>query len=435
MKNIKIKIEKIINEKKIKRNIEKEEAKTGNIVLKVEGINICSKYNIEKENERFFKINYEEEKDYFLIIGFGLGYHVEYFLKNIKKNQEIKVLILNPDIFNIYLEIIENKEYLKDEKLELIYGIEEEIIKKLSLLLKNKTKEGKIIINYPLLKLSKDYYPKIFDIVEKIDIDNKTIETYKDIIKINIEKNIEYIKKDKGIKEYKDLYKNKAIFTIAAGPSLNKNIEKLKKIKNRGIIIAVGTVLKILLKNNIKPDFIVLTDGLDNIYRQMEEYFDIDVPLLYIPGVNHKVIEGYKGDKIIAFPDEDLYFEKMEKQYQKGYISTGGSVATAAIDFARQLGGNPIIFVGQDLALGDDFSTHAEGTLLNNIKNNTNDFREIEGVGGKKIYTLKNLYHYLRWIENYIKKHNDIIFINTSEVGAFIKGTKGMKLEDVIESL
>ena len=44
-----------------------------------------------------------------------------------------------------------------------------------------------------------------------------------------------------------------AAILVAAGPSLNKNIQMLKKAKNRLFILAVDTAVKPLIKAGIKP--------------------------------------------------------------------------------------------------------------------------------------------------------------------------------------
>lgn len=45
---------------------------------------------------------------------------------------------------------------------------------------------------------------------------------------------------------------------VAAGPSLNKNINELKKAKGKSLIIAVDTALKPLLRAGIVPDMFLL---------------------------------------------------------------------------------------------------------------------------------------------------------------------------------
>lgn len=48
---------------------------------------------------------------------------------------------------------------------------------------------------------------------------------------------------------------------VAAGPSLNKNIQELKKAKGKAFIIAVDTAIKPLLAEGIIPDMFAIVDG------------------------------------------------------------------------------------------------------------------------------------------------------------------------------
>lgn len=56
--------------------------------------------------------------------------------------------------------------------------------------------------------------------------------------------------------ENKDALKGTPAIIVSAGPSLNKNIEILKKYKDNAVIFCVGTALRTLYNNNITPDFL-----------------------------------------------------------------------------------------------------------------------------------------------------------------------------------
>ena len=49
-------------------------------------------------------------------------------------------------------------------------------------------------------------------------------------------------------------------FIVSAGPSLDKNIDMLKEVKGRGMIMAVDTAIKPLLKKGIVPDIVASVD-------------------------------------------------------------------------------------------------------------------------------------------------------------------------------
>ena len=79
----------------------------------------------------------------------------------------------------------------------------------------------------------------------------------------NITSNINFIKN--SIKFNKDfiISKNKKKYAaiIAAGPSLDKDIENLKKYSNFLSIVATDTSFPVLLENQIVPDFVVSIDA------------------------------------------------------------------------------------------------------------------------------------------------------------------------------
>ena len=95
------------------------------------------------------------------------------------------------------------------------------------------------------------------------------------------------------------------------------------------------------------------------------------------------------------------------------------------------MGCNPIIFVGQDLAFTEN-RTHSKDTFSQDIIE-SNSMRNVEDIYGNTIHTSKNLYIYLRWIQNRIAVEKEIEFIDATEGGARIKGTRVMKFSEVID--
>ena len=349
----------------------------------------------------------------------------------------VVVVVVNIDVFKEMLKTRDLRQALGDKRLKLIVNnrsdqLINEIAKFLGKIDRDKTK---MIMHNPSVKTMQDDLIKLRDILERIDINKKSHEMQKGKVRSNAEENMEIVVASNAIIEYRGRHINKPIFIIAAGPSLDKNITELKKIGKKGIIIAVGTAVKPLLNKGIKPDYIVSIDAHEAIYKQLEGNLNLGVPLLFIPSVNSKMLRAYKGPKIVAFPDKDPYYVKLETDLNKGLIKTGGSVATTALDFANQLGGNPLIFVGQDLAISDKGQTHAKTTARGEDRYSIKNLRTVDGVDGKKVYTLTNLYMYLRWFESYIKEYPKIKFIDATEGGAKIAGTEIMSLEDVIDKV
>jgi hypothetical protein len=127
----------------------------------------------------------------------------------------------------------------------------------------------------------------------------------------------------------------------------------------------------------------------------------------------------------------------------------GGSVSTVAFDLARQLGCNPIIFIGQDLAFTDGF-THTKGALEDLFSEvEINKFYTLEmvlreqimseetpkvlDIHGRLVPTSKVMVSYLRWFEKEISKSENTLFIDATEGGARIKGTQVLTLRDALD--
>ena len=68
-------------------------------------------------------------------------------------------------------------------------------------------------------------------------------------------KNIPNLFDETPLARLKDVYKCKTAVVVSAGPTLDRNIETLKKQRDKYILFTVGTALKTLTANGIKPDF------------------------------------------------------------------------------------------------------------------------------------------------------------------------------------
>ena len=263
-------------------------------------------------------------------------------------------------------------------------------------------------------------------LLEEYIIKENNIERFSSILDENFKSNIENY--NYNIDKLFGKYKNKNLYLVSAGPSLDKNIHELKKVRDTDIVFSVGRAVRPLLKANIRPDYIIITDPSERLYDMQLKGLDIDVPIIVLSTCDKNVMLNYKGIKYIAL--QNGYSPAEEYAENKGnlLVETGGSVATTALDVAIRMGFSRIVFVGQDLAFTDN-KTHSKDTFSQSIKNDDN-LREIQDINDSTIKTFKNLYIYLRWIQKRIKEENYVEFIDSTEGGAKIMGTKIMKLSD-----
>lgn len=222
---------------------------------------------------------------------------------------------------------------------------------------------------------------------------------------------------------------------VAAGPSLNKNIQELKNAKNKAFILAVDTAVKPLMKAGIVPDAFFTIDP-----HKMLELVDIEgaeqIPVIAPTSARHALLERQKGKKIFYFDGYaiPLHIYSMNKK-EFWNVAGGGSVACYCLSLLYKMGFNTIILVGQDLAYTGGKS-HADGTFQEEMpQEDTSNMVMVKGNYEEKVPTLANLRMYLEWFQMYvagIKERYDVRVINATEGGAWIEGTELMKLKDAI---
>ncbi|MCM1307106.1 MAG: DUF115 domain-containing protein [Butyrivibrio sp.] len=232
-------------------------------------------------------------------------------------------------------------------------------------------------------------------------------------------------------------YKDRAAVLVSAGPSLNKNIQELKKAKNKAFIIAVDTALKPLFKEGIVPDAFLMIDA-----EKPLSLFDIDgikdVPVVALIDANYEVIREQRGLKIF-FNLSSLLPTRAYMKAGKVFpaLACGGSVATSAFALMYMCGFETIILVGQDLALTGN-KTHADGTFEEVMpQEDTSGMLKVKGNCEEWVPTRGDFKLYIEWFEVYIdgaKKHDDKLrVINATEGGAYIAGTEVMTLKEALE--
>lgn len=225
-----------------------------------------------------------------------------------------------------------------------------------------------------------------------------------------------------------------AAVLISAGPSLNKNIEELKRAKNHLFMIAVDTAVKPLLKHGITPDVFITLDG----RKPLELLKGAEwLPVVSNPVARYELLDQQKGKKIFFF---DGYQLPLDLYVQNGKVlpgvAVGGSVACSGFSLLYKMGFETVILVGQDLAYTNNKS-HADGTFQETMpKENTDFMINVKGNYQDTVPTLTNLKIYLEWFVDYIKgakERGNFQVINATEGGAYIEGTELMTLKDALD--
>ncbi|MHC1682464.1 MAG: motility associated factor glycosyltransferase family protein [Clostridiaceae bacterium] len=398
-----------------------------------------SKYSVTNDINNFIS-NIIKQNDFtiFVVFGLGCGEHILKLMDKTKKSN--KIIIIEPDI-NIIENLKNVEDYnriIEDSRIEVvlydtsrIYSVLEQNVNEFDI-------NNIVVLSYSNYdKLFFNEFSNFYNIYNnflnsKVISINTNAVLAKDFFECYL-RNIPNLIKSSSINDIKNIYQNKPAIIVSAGPSLEKNIDLLKECQENFVIICSARTIKPLNKLGIKPDFMCIVDPCDEMLDMIREYRDLRVPLVYYEFTNYKAVSECKGVKIFFTTHlsqnntNDLLQENITS------LSVGGSVAHTCTELAIQLGCNPIIFIGQDLAYTDDKS-HADITKFGNCGEFVDEnIIFVDDIFGGKIATSIPLNGFRIYFERMIDKFQENKFINCTEGGANIAGTEVKLLCDIVE--
>ena len=405
-----------------------------------------SRYNAEKACDDWLSQFENKLVDDTIILVYGLG-DGSYVEKLLKLNDECKIIIYEP-CADVFWHVFGRKNIAELLENERVFCAVEGICEGLYDAALETFVE---YANYQLVfNANLPNYPQIFPEKYKWALDRQLYEIKRVILNRNTEiyyskemiHNIMELSRD-IIEQYsvvqltdivcKKEFEGMPAILIAAGPSLDNNIEKLKQIKDSVFIMAVDTALNTVLKHDIIPDMTISVDGHKPLVLFEDERVK-NIPISLSAISNAKIIEQNNAMRFYELEQGEYLsaiYNKLGKEI-KG-LPTGGSVANNACSLLTLMGFKTIIFMGLDLAYpgGIEHTKEAyhELTLIDKSKK---EYIEIEDIWGNKVLTEENMNLYRKWFESYIKIMPQIRFIDATEGGALIHGTEIKNMDEVI---
>lgn len=240
-----------------------------------------------------------------------------------------------------------------------------------------------------------------------------------------------YNVKNGSIKKYKFKAKHPQLpYVIAgAGPSLDGNIETLKKHKDKVIIIACERALGTFEHHDLKPDYIACVENIHGMMRHFIKYHDFveGIPLIAPYGVTHIVADNYNGPIIFTNSGTDDAWLSPLNDFK---TDAGFCVGHYGFHIAEALNPSKIVLIGSDLSYKNGQShtshTHSDGVAKNTIAT--------QGYYGEDVETSRTFKSYIDMFIGMIRECN-VPTINATEGGAFIPGAEHISLEEAIAGL
>lgn len=419
------------------------QARDGSSVLLVEkegkSYRLNSAFRPVQEAERWalqYEFNYFENT--VVLFGLGNGIFAKSLLNRLRTGDKLVIYEPSLQIFQLVLEQEDISSILSDLRVRLVvdgintadfYFILEEYldwrtIDALCVCMHPKyeelyTKQGLILMKQ--INECKD----LVNVIKHTDVHlaHRSV--------LNVLFNARYIEKSNILADFVGkIPKELPAIIVAAGPSLDKNIEELKRAEGKAFILAVDSAVKTLLSHGIQFDACITVDAMKS--RKHIDYEECKtIPLLCAFVSNRGITSFHQGKKIwiAGWRCLDSFYSEMGHPIQQ--VNLGGSVANSAFSVCEKLGFQRIVLIGQDLAY-DGEVTHA-GRTVKKIVNEEVGQQEIDGWYGGKVRSRYDWIIYRNWFESSIQQLPEVHVIDATEGGALIHGSEVMTLSEVID--
>lgn len=279
-------------------------------------------------------------------------------------------------------------------------------------------------------------------------------------------RNMRFLAERPSVAALRGTFRNKPCVIVSPGPSLSRNIAGLQQLVGRALIIAGNRSVAPLRAVGIAPDLVVVADPIDLRY-QLNGDLLTGAGALLLDLVVHPGMFELEARRQFTFTSiQEVFDSTFGALGQGGLLAAGGSVATTAFRLALELGCDPVLFVGQDLALsGDKYYIESApdgatrilvsegvgvfqnwsaemkravqelgGTPASRMA--TQNFFQVRGWDGQPVYTSVQFDGYRRWLESTVValKHS-VRVVNCTEGGAYIESMEHETLAHTVASL
>lgn len=379
------------------------------------------------------------ENTLYVILGCGFGYHIRELLRKLPQSSRIIVVessasSLGATVQQYYDQL--GKTWIRDKRLFFTTMSNPAIVSYTlaDMFVKNHLYYLEMFTHIPSAMTDEKFYREVVKTVpqEFASSLNDCLTTIDPTLEhnlVNYWSNLEITWKNPSVEGFANQWKDKPCIIVSAGPSLNAQLDDLRKIQGKALIICVGTAAKVLIRHDIIPDFVIAVDPYETSMAQFEGWDTKQTALLYYQKAWRGIPASHQGYKF-WFTLEGESPIPLHNSLFNSQFNGGGTVAFSALQFARYVKSDPIVLVGQDFAFLNGF-THAFGTDYNQSfsdKNLPKDFLSVPGTSGDMVITNRTYYSYLKFMQEYICGRQDTRYINTSQTGARIEGTQAMPL-------
>lgn len=380
--------------------------------LSVNGVQLTSRH--DRTHEARVQAASLADKAQLHVYGTGLGDLPAVLLERAGL-ERLYVHILNGALFALVVQLLDQRHWLEDPRVELFYAGDLSDICTPFFALPAE------------MLLADDFNAKIRDrLVSEVHLsfNNREFDPQSPVIQQRLQDCLPVLLGDDDVAQLFGTWVDRDVYVIATGPTLEGHFERLAKVRaqaQRPLFISVDTAYRPLREHGVVPDLVVSIDQLIS-FRHLPFEQSEGIPLVYLPMSDPEVLRAWKGKRYGGYSASPVY-AALREAYPRGELHVGGSVIHPAVDLAVKMGARRITLFGADFAFPMN-KTHA-GWNDGELGPSVNQARHwVRDGHGQRVSTQLNFRGYLCVLERYIAAHPQVEFFNSSRAGALIAGTR-----------
>lgn len=383
--------------------------------LAVDGIHVTSCYDREAEADLQARA-VPADSTRACIYGLALGDLARSLLRR-SAIAHLQVVLLNPGLARVALELFDGSDWLVDPRVVLELGSTHDQVQRpfavapACLRLASEACFG--IRDRLLLEMALPYQRRAWDSADVLSAER--FATNRDLRL-----------RDGAISSLFGTHPGCTAFVLGGGPSLSEGWQWLREHRRQGLLITTSTSLGVLQREGILADVAIAIDHRDALVKHfdgLDPARHATVALAYAADVHRAALEAWPGRRVTFHFDLPRY-RALEQDIPKGFLFCSGSVIHSAVDLAVRMGARNVVLFGADFCY-PGAQTHVAGAPYAGSTQSGDSMRfKVVNRRGHQVPSDLNFIGYLRDLEGYIAAHARVRFFQASEESAVIRGAR-----------
>jgi len=266
-----------------------------------------------------------------------------------------------------------------------------------------------------------------------------------ELVNTNFYRNLALLADSYQIPALYDKFPNLPFLICGAGPSLSKQIDTIRTLEDKAVILGSATGLNVLNRQGIFPHFGLCIDPYDIQESRQLTNFAYETPFFYQNRFFHRGLTKIHGPRIYLgstiFGRISLWFNEQLELPSYRHLEQGLSTSNIFAYIAGALAANPVVLVGLDMAYTSStryaagVATHATDTAQSVLFNleMSEETVAAPSAEGETVQT------HWTWIgeagefTEFAKKNPQLSFINCTEGGMKILDVAHLPFQSVVQ--